>query len=211
MPVVDGAADAAAHRARVQAQQAPSQRGVPFAPLPRLCVQWQGQLQLLERETLAELVGFDLLRVDPRPELPGFLLVEQSDQFEIYMNKARVEWRRSNDAAQLTLDAVPAQASEHELLTWLAQATRRDSLTPAEHRAWSTRLLAHLQGSCGFTLTGLLRARHSLAQAVHRRLDALEAESRKRGFDQLVLPGLHTDQLNHALATPNNLAVAGRP
>ena len=183
----------AAHQARVDAQRSPSQRGVPFAPLPRLCVQWQGELQLLERETLAELVGFDLLRADPRPELPGFALVEQSDLFEIYMNKARVEWRRSNDAGQLTLDAVPAQADEHELLTWLAQATRRDSLTPAEHRAWLTRLLAHLQGDCGLSLTGLVRARHSLAQAVERRLDALAEASRKRGFDQLVLPGLRTD------------------
>ena len=182
-----------AHQARVQAQRSPSQRGVPFAPLPRLCVQWQGELQLLERETLAELVGFDLLRADPRPELPGFALVEQSDMFEIYMNKARVEWRRLNDAAQLSLDAVPAQATEHELLTWLAQATRRDSLTAAEHRAWLVRLLAHLQGDCGFTLTGLLRARHSLAHSMLRRLDALEEASRKRGFDQLVLPGLRAD------------------
>ena len=180
----------AAHQARVDAQRSPSQRGVPFAPLPRLCIQWQGELQLLERETLAELVGFDLLRTDPRPELPGFALVEQSDLFEIYMNKARVEWRRSSDAGQLTLDAVPAQADEHELLTWLTQATRRDSLTPVEHRAWLTRLLAHLQGDCGFTLTGLVRARHALAQAIGRRLDALEEASRKRGFDQLVLPGL---------------------
>ena len=191
----------AAHQARVDAQRSPSQRGVPFAPLPRLCVQWQGELQLLERETLAELVGFDLLRVDPRPELPGFALVEQSDLFEIYMNKARVEWRRSNDAAQLTLDAVPAQADEHELLTWLAQATRRDSLTPAEHRTWLTRLLAHLQGDCGFTLTGLVRARHALAQAIGKRLDALEEASRKRGFDQLVLPGLQARGDDHSEAS----------
>ena len=147
-------------------------------------------MQLLERETLAELVGFDLLRADPRPELPGFALVEQSDLFEICMNKARVEWRRSNDAGQLTLDAVPAQAGEHDLLTWLAQATRRDCLTPAEHRGWLTRLLAHLQGDCGLSLAGLVRARHSLAQAIERRLDALEEASRKCGFDQLVRPDL---------------------
>ena len=180
----------AAHQARVQAQRSPSQCGVPFAPLPRLCVQWQGELQLLERETLADLIGFDLLRADPRPDLPGFALVEQSDQFEIYMNKARVEWRQATDRAQLSLDVVPAQVTEHELLTWLTQTTRRDSLTPAEHRAWLTKLLAHLQGDRGFTLTGLLRARHSLAQSVMRRFDALEEAARKRGFDQLVLPGL---------------------
>jgi type III restriction enzyme len=179
-----------AHQARVQSQRSPSQRGIPFAPLPRLCVQWQGELQLLERETLAELVEFDLLRVDPRPELPGFALLEQSDMFEIFMNKSRVEWRRSNEAGQLTLDSVPSQANEHELLTWLTQVTRRDSLTPSEHRAWLGKLLSHLQGDKGLSLTGLVRARHTLAQTVTRRLEALEASARKRGFDQLVLPGL---------------------
>ena len=174
------------HNASVQAQRAPAERGVPFVSLPRLCVQWQGELHLVERETLAELVAFDLLRADPRPDLPGFALVEQSDLFEIYLNAARVEWRQV-DSGQLTLDAVPTEASEDELLRWLASETRRDSITPHDQRAWLTRLLAQLQKDKGLSLTGLVRARHSLAQTAVRRLDQLEALARERGFKQLLL------------------------
>ena len=112
-------------------------------------------MQLFERETLAELIDFDSLRADPRPELPGFALVESSEQFEIYMNNARVEWRRAIDPAQLSLDAIPSSASDDDLLRWLSEATRRDSLVPANLRAWLVRLLAHLRGDKGLTLTGL--------------------------------------------------------
>ena len=174
------------HNAGVQAQRSPAERGVLFAPLPRLCVQWQGELHLVERETLAELVAFDLLRADPRPDLPGFALVEQSDLFEIYLNAARVEWRQAQ-GGQLTLDAVPSEAGEDELLRWLAGETRRDSITPHDQRAWLARLLGELQQGKGLSLTGLVRARHLLVQAVMRRLDQLEAQAYARGFRQLLL------------------------
>ena len=174
------------HNAGVQAQRSPAERGVLFAPLPRLCVQWQGELHLVERETLAELVAFDLLRADPRPDLPGFALVEQSDLFEIYLNAAKVEWRQAQ-GGQLTLDAVPSEAGEDELLRWLAGETRRDSITPHDQRAWLARLLGELQQGKGLSLTGLVRARHLLVQAVMRRLDQLEAQAYARGFRQLLL------------------------
>jgi type III restriction enzyme len=147
----------------------------------------QGELQLFERETLSEIVAFDLLRADPRPELPGLRFVEQSDLFEIYMNNARVEFRRAQDAAQLVLDQVPTQASEQELVAWLASAVRRPGSTDAELMAWSARLVGRLLGQDGVSLTGALRARQTLAQAAMRRLDDLEARARKSGFEQLTL------------------------
>ena len=180
------------HNAQSTAARAPALRGVSFAPLPLLCVGMvdgsaQAELQLFERETLSEIVAFDLLRADPRPELPGLRFVEQSDLFEIYMNNARVEFRRAQDAAQLVLDQVPTQASEQELVAWLASALRRPGSTDAELMAWSARLVGRLLGQDGLSLTGALRARQTLAQAAMRRLDDLEARARKSGFEQLTL------------------------
>lgn len=137
--------------------------------------------------TLDEIVSFDLLAADPRPDLPGFTLVEQSDLFEIYLNQARVELRRAQDIAQLSLDAVSTDASETDLALWLTDTLRRDTLTDAVLRAWLTRLLARLRGEQGLSLSGLLRARHALAQAAMRRLDELQLRARKQGFDQLTL------------------------
>ena len=178
------------HNARIVAARSPAQRGVAFASLPLLCVGLAGEqagLHLFERNTLDEIVAFDLLAADPRPDLPGFTLVEQSDLFEIYINQARVELRQAQSSAQLSLDAVPTEASDTDLALWLASALRRDTLTDTVLRAWLTRLLARLRGEHGLSLTGLLRARHALAQASLRRLDDLQARARKQGFDQLTL------------------------
>ena len=181
------------HNHRIHAMRSGAQRGMPFAPVPRLCVGLQaahgeqGQLQLFERETLSEIVSFDLLRSDPRPDLPGFKLVEQSDLFEIYVNHARLELRQAQDAAQLTLDAVPGTASVDDLVHWLVGALMRNSLTERALRAWVSSLVGRLQRENGLSLTGLVRARHALAQAAMRRLDDMEAQARRQGFEQMTL------------------------
>jgi type III restriction enzyme len=181
------------HNHRIRAARAPAQRGVPFAPVPRLCVglkatgSHQGKLQLFERETLSEIVAFDLLRTDPRPELPGFRLVEQSDLFEIYVNHARLELRQAQDTAQLPLDHVPSAATEDDLVHWLVIALMRPSHTERALRAWVSSLVGRLRQENGLSLTGLLRTRHALVQAAMRRLDDLETQVRRQGFEQLTL------------------------
>jgi type III restriction enzyme len=191
------------HNERVAAARAPAQRGVPFAPLPRLCVGLcvglsvgqcvspvgavQAELHLFERNTLDEIVAFDLLRADPRPALEGFRLVEQSDLFEIYVNQERLELRQARDAAQLSLDAVPSDASETDLVLWLTTALRRPTITDEALRRWVAVLVTQLRQGQGLSLTGLLRARHALVQAALRRLDDLQARARRQGFERLTL------------------------
>lgn len=180
------------HNERLFAARAPAQRGLPFRPVPRLCLCLkplgeQGELHLFERDTLDEVVDFDLTTADPRPELPGFALVEQRNLFEIYVDDSRVNWRQAADPAQLSLDAVPSGATEHDLQHWLAAQLRRPALGDAAVRRWCAQLLAHLQRDKGLSLTGLLRSRHALALAAMRRLDALLDGARRRGFEQLLL------------------------
>jgi type III restriction enzyme len=173
------------HAARVQASRAPSERGERFADIPLLCVRIQGELELIERETLGELIAFDLLRADPRPELPGFALVEQTDLFEIYLDDERVRMKQA-DAAQLSLDSVPADATEDDLVRALETQVRRPGLTQVETLAYVQRVVAHLLRERDFTLTGLLRARFPLAQAIGRRIDSVVERSRKQGFQALM-------------------------
>ncbi len=178
------------HNQRVVAARCPAERGVPFMAMPRLCVGMpggQGELQLFARDTLDDIVQFDLLQADPRPDLPGLRLVEQSDLFEIYINQARVEMRRTQDTQQGVLDAVPTEASETDLALWLARALRDDSLTEAALRRWTTALVGRLRQEHGLSLTGLLRARHALVQGAQRRLDELKSQARRRGFEQMTL------------------------
>ena len=178
------------HAERRQAARAPAQRGVPFAALPLLCVGPRGvqqELHLFERDTLDEIVSFDLLRADPRPRLDGFHLAEQSDLFEINLNQEKLELRKARDAAQLSLDAVPSHASQADLVMWLGAALKRPSLTDAALRRWVASLVGTLLGEQGLALTGLVRNRHDVAKAAARRLDELHARARTQGFAQLFL------------------------
>ena len=192
------------HNQRVAAARSPAQCGVPFAPLPRLCVGVsvmgeQRELHLFERNTLDEIVAFDLLASDPRPELPGFRLVEQSDLFEIYVNQSRMELRQAQSTGQLSLDAIPSAASETALVLWLARTLARRSITDEVLRRWLVSLVSRLRQEQGFSLTGLLRARHAIVQGAMQRLDHLQAQARKRGFEQLTL-----------LAAPSSAAETSR-
>ena len=184
------------HAVRMQALRSPAERGVAFAPVPRLCVRWQGQLELIERETLAELIAFDLLAADPRPVLPGFNLVEQSQQFEIYLDGERVR-ARQGDAAQLSLDGVPSDATEADLVRALEPGVRREGLTQTETLAYVQRVVANLLHERGFTLTGLLRSRFQLARMIGQRIDAIIAQARSAGFQRLMFDGIAEAQLAH--------------
>ncbi len=173
------------HEARLTALRSPAERDVPFAAIPQLCVRIQGELELIERETLGELIDFDLLRADARPELPGFGLVQQSDLFEIYLDGERVRLKQA-DAAQLSLDSVPTDATELDLALALERQVRRAGLTQAETQAYVLRLVSHLLHDRGLTLTGLIRSRFQLGQMISRRIDNFVSAARNQGFQNLL-------------------------
>jgi type III restriction enzyme len=179
------------HNARLNALRSPSERDVPFAAIPQLCVrvnqgaQGELELELIERETLGELIEFDLLRADARPDLPGFDLVQQSDLFEIYVEGERVRIKQA-DAAQLSLDAVPTDATELDLVIALALQVRRAGLTQTETQAYVQKIVSHLLHARGFALTGLIRSRFQLGQMVSKRIDSVVANARNQGFQNLL-------------------------
>ncbi len=186
------------HDARLHALRSPAERDVRFAPIPQLCVRVQGDLELIERETLGELIEFDLLRADARPELPGFNLVQQSDLFEIYLEGERVRLKQA-DAAQLSLDTVSTDATELDLVRALEKQVRRAGLTQSETQAYVQKLVSQLLHERGFTLTGLIRSRFQLGQMISKRIDSVVTSARNQGFQNLLF-GRTDAQLAHDAA-----------
>ena len=183
------------HDARLNALRSPAERDVPFAPIPQLCVRVQGELELIERETLGELIEFDFATADARPELPGFDLVQQSDLFEIYLEGERVRLKQA-DAAQLSLDSIPTDATEFDLVTALERQVRRAGLTQTETQDYVQKLVSHLLRERGFMLTGLIRSRFQLGQMISKRIDGVVSGARNQGFQNLLF-GRTDAQLAH--------------
>jgi type III restriction enzyme len=171
----------ARERARQDAQQAPATRGVPFAALPQLCLEWDGEIQPVERRVLAELGDFDLFT--EAMSLSGFALRESGSAFEIDVDGDKVVYGTA-DSGQLHLNEVATHASEQDLVRWLDRECRQIDLGQAALLKWLLALSAHLIADRGFSLTALVRGKYLLAEAIRREIHRRRQLAVKNGFQK---------------------------
>ena len=175
-------------RARQDAQLAPACRGIQFAPLPQLCLDWDGELQPVERRVLAELGEFDLFA--EAVSLRGFSVTETGTAWEINVDGDRVVYDTA-ESGQLHLNEVKAHADEHDLVRTLDRACRQVDVGQATLLKWLLALVRHLIGDRGLSLTALVRSKYLLAEEIRREIDRRRQVAIKGGF-QKALPGFST-------------------
>ncbi len=172
-------------RLRQSAALAPALRGVPFAPLPQLCLDFDGERVALDRRLCAELGQFDLFANEARL---SFRLRDQGRVIEIDVDLGRVRWE-VREAEQLALNGVPSRLSEQDLIRWLDRECRQPDISQATLLRWLQTVLRRLMENPALTLTALLRDRFALAEAVRAELQRLRELAVATGF-QRALPGL---------------------
>jgi type III restriction enzyme len=185
-----------AHRAVRQAMRAPAQLGLDFAAIPQLCLNLDGHLEVVERETLSILGDWSLL--DQQVQLAGFGITETINSFEIDVNGAKVTYRHT-DAQQLLLNEAISHTSQQDLVRWLDVEVRQSDIGQAQMQAYLVKMITHLTAQRGFTLTALVRARFQLAQALVKEVRRLRQMAMARGFQgrlmDMAVPGI--EELAH--------------
>jgi type III restriction enzyme len=180
-----------AHRAVRQAMRAPAQLGLTFAAIPQLCLVLNGQIEVVERETLSSLGDWSLL--DSPVQLAGFSITETVNSFEIDVNGAKVTYRHT-DAQQLLLNETVSHTSQQDLIRWLDVEVRQSDIGQTQMQAYLVKMVTHLTAERGFTLTALVRARFQLAQALVKEVKRLRQIAMDRGFQgrliDMSVPGL---------------------
>lgn len=168
-----------AHRAIRQALRAPAQLGLSFAPIPQLCLDLDGHIEVVERETLSSLGDWSLL--DQPVQLAGFSITETVNSFEIDVNGEKVKWRHV-DFQQLHLNEVISQISEQDMVRWLDAELRQADIGQLQMQAYLVKMLTHLTADRGFSLTALVRAKFQLAQALRQEVARLRQVAMVKGF-----------------------------
>lgn len=172
-------------RVRQAALLAPSARGVRFAPLPQLCLQWDGDWQPVEKRLLSGLGEFDLFTEPSR--LDGFAMRESGATFEIDVDGGKVVYQAA-DSGQLHLNEVASHATDNDLVRWLDRECRQPDIGQAQLIKWLLAVVRHLIADRAFPLTALVRAKYPLAEAIRREIERRRQNAVKRGF-QKSLPG----------------------
>jgi len=172
-------------RARLAALRSPAARGVPFASLPQLCLDWDGELQPLDQRLCAELGQFDLFAGGARL---AFTLRAEGRVIEIDLQQERVGWAM-REGEQLALNGVPSRLDAQDLVRWLDRECRQADVAQAQMLIWLQAVLRQLLSQPGLTLTALLRERFALAEAIKTEIGRLRADAVRTGF-QRALPGL---------------------
>lgn len=177
------------HNARVEATLSPSERGIPFAPLPRLCAGQQGELELLEPETFLFLNG-DWSPLEFAVELPNFSLKQSDTTFEVDMEGQKVTYHIAEEKEVYNLDLVETEITENDLVRWLDRQLRSPYLNQAILNRFLTVTIAHLIHDKGYTLTALLRSKFLLVRALRQRLALLQGKAAVKGFQQALFDGV---------------------
>lgn len=172
-------------RARQDAQLAPASRGISFAPLPQMCLEWDGEWQPVERRVLAELGAFDLFS-EPIA-LPGFTVKERGTAWEIDVDGDRVVYDTA-ETGQLRLDEVKPHADEHDLVRHIDRTCRQLDVGQAVMLKWLLAIVHHLLRDRGFSLTALVRGKFLLTEAIRREIDR-RRQNAVKGVFQKALPG----------------------
>lgn len=167
------------HRAIRQAMRAPAQLGIQFAAIPQLCLELDGYLEVVEKDTLAQLGDWSLL--DTPVQLANFTIHETVNSFEIDVNGEKVKFKHI-DAQQLKLNEVASHVSEQDLVRWLDVQVRQPYLSQLQLQAYLVKMLTHLIHDKGLSLTALVRARFQLADAIKAEVERLRQRAMQKGF-----------------------------
>lgn len=198
-------------RVRQEARRAPGARGIPFAPLPQLCVDFEGALQPLDKRLLAVLGEFDLF-AEPIG-LAGFNIRESANVIEIDVDDDRVTYSQG-EAAQLQLNMVTTHWTVNDLVRWLDRECRQPDVAQASLVKWLLKTVDYLRNERGFHLTALVRGRHQLKEATTREIERRRRAAATKGFQAqipnfLAAPRLE-DSFRYAF-TFHGTNYAGRP
>lgn len=196
------------HHAITAAAKAPSERGALFR-VPRLFMQEQGELVLVDRGVVATDFSWDLL-ADP-PDLSSFRIDDDSMTFEVDIEDRQIRYHPVKNDVATYLPGFALDRSEADLVGWLDQEIREPSVKQPVLREWLRRAVHGLMRDRGFSLAQLLRGQFILRRKLEEQLLLAKDRAYRRGFQQALFDGglelVSGDGPDHAYTYPPDMAL----
>jgi type III restriction enzyme len=160
----------------------PSQQGVVFA-VPQLCVEYQGELALVDEELVIEAAEWNLLNYPA--DLSRFEYDDASKTFELDIEGSRVVIHPKN-AVQLDLNLLPTEQTDLDLVRWLDKQARQPDVSQQTMTAWILQAVTGLIKRPNLPLSTLVRAKFILARKLGELIAQARKDAKKLGWQQLL-------------------------
>lgn len=170
------------HNQSIQAQKAPSERGEKFSPLPQLCIMQQGQLELVEAETLLHAYNWNLLDYPAR--LKNFILQEKNNNFAIDTDGKKITYKIAEQTEVISFNQGFLDITEQDLVHWLDKELRQTDIAQHQMASFIGQLINNLLQQYGITLTALVRHKFPLAQAIRDLISLHRVKAKAASYQQ---------------------------
>lgn len=168
-------------------RRAPAGRGERFAPIPKMRVMVQGELEPLDTQALIDLAGWRLEDASPQLERADFDYDETAQEFRFDLEGEALRYTIGARGAELALD-YGASWSAGLLASWLTSSLDPRDRWHSSHSAlleFNRRVVADLMERRKLPLGQLARGRYLLKRAIEQRIRASRTAAAERGRDQL--------------------------
>lgn len=172
------------HNIRIEEMRSPAEKGEVFGHLPMLCANIQGELELVEPETLLDAGQWSLL--DYPAKLPGFHMEETSRMWEIDIDGSKVTYGVADEQASYDLNDSFVDVSENDLIRWLDRELRQKDVMQRELIQFISGVVRDLLNQPNMTLTGLVRNKFPLVRVIRDLIIRYRKQAQQKGYQQVL-------------------------
>ena len=165
------------HRITHRNSMAPVERGEKFA-VPRLFLNIQGELELVEEALILDLGGWTLNNYAAELTPAEFSISETAERWEVDLKGEKVVYHHLDQSTQIEIGALKLNWTELELSRWLDKQCRQTDITQPVLLEFCRKLVASLVDRRNIPFQELLRFKYQLARVTQQKI----AEYRKRAY-----------------------------
>ena len=173
------------HRIAYRNSTSPDTRGEKF-PVPRLFLEVQGELELVEKEIILDLGGWSLNNFTAELSPAEFSIHETAERWEVDLRGDKVVYSHIEQSTQLEIGLLKLNWTDLQLSRWLDKECRQTDLTQPVLLEFCRRIVAHLTNTRGLAFNDLLRFKFQLAKAVQQKIASYRQQAFASSYQALL-------------------------
>jgi type III restriction enzyme len=154
----------------------PDTRGEKF-PVPRLFLEVQGELELVDKDIILELGGWSLSNYAAELTPAEFSIHETAERWEVDLRDEKIIYSHIEQSAQLEIGLLKLDWTDLQLSRWLDKECRQADVTQLALLEFCRRIVAQLTTTRGLAFNELLRFKFQLAKAVQQKISSYRQQA----------------------------------